>query len=87
MIMKVRVEIIIGFFLLIGTTAFSIPSEVVYTEGDAYIHKRSGGDYEAVIGDEVNTGDSVKTGADGYMELDRDDVTRSEEHTSELQSH
>jgi len=76
LIIKARIEIVIGFFFLfISTAAFSIPSEVVYTEGDAYIHKRGGGDYEAVIGDEVNTGDSVKTGADGYMELDRNDVT------------
>ena len=62
-------------FLIIIPSAFSLPAEVVYTEGETYIHEYEGVDYEAVIGDEVNTGDSVKTGSDGYMELDRNDVT------------
>ena len=73
---KYRAEIIFVFlFLLILPPLFSLPAEVVYTEGEAYIHEHGGMDYEAEIGDEVNTGDSVKTGPDGYMELDQNDVT------------
>ncbi|MCD6122086.1 MAG: FecR domain-containing protein [Spirochaetales bacterium] len=73
---KTRAGIIFVFlFLMLIPAAFSLPAEVVYTEGEAYIQEHGGADYEALIGDEVNTGDSVKTGSDGYMELAQNYVT------------
>ncbi len=53
---------------------FSVPGDVVYTEGDAIIKYKTGEELEAYIGDIVDTGDTVKTGSDGFVELDRQGI-------------
>ena len=53
---------------------FSVPGDVVYTEGDAIIRYKTGEELEAYIGDIVDTGDTVKTGSDGFVELDRQGI-------------
>ncbi|MBN1835674.1 MAG: FecR domain-containing protein [Spirochaetales bacterium] len=51
--------------------AFAVPSDVVYTEGDATVRYKSGRVEDAYIGDVLDTGDSVRTGFDGFVEIDQ----------------
>ncbi len=51
------------------------PADVVYTEGRASIRYYDGPEQEAFIGDVVNRGDTVITGWDGLVELDRQGVS------------
>ena len=63
-------------FLLFGALALSaIPADVTYTEGDASIRLKSGKTQDAQIGDVMNTGDTLRTGADGQAELNQKGVT------------
>ena len=62
--------------LLLGAFALSAaPADVTYTEGDATIHTKAGTTQDAQIGDVMNTGDTLRTGADGQSELDQKGVT------------
>lgn len=61
-------------FLLVASLAFSIPTDITYSEGEASIRFKSGKQQEAVIGAVVNTGDMLKTGRDGLVELDQKGV-------------
>jgi hypothetical protein len=59
----------VALFLL-GTLAFSAtPADVTYVEGEASIRPKSGVPQDAQIGDLMNTGDTLRTGADGIAEL------------------
>lgn len=62
--------------LLLATAsfAFAVPTDVTYAEGDASIRFKSGKQAEAEIGTVINTGDMVKTGRDGTVELDQKGV-------------
>jgi hypothetical protein len=54
--------------------SFAVPTDVTYAEGDANIRFKSGKQQEAQIGAVVNTGDMLKTGRDGLVELDQKGV-------------
>jgi hypothetical protein len=69
---KTIIALLLGLFTAAGLSA--VPAEVVYTEGEANIRYRSGPQREASIGDSLNTGDTLKTGADGLVELDQKGV-------------
>jgi hypothetical protein len=56
-------------------SAGAVPAGVVYTEGEAVLRLKAGTQREALIGDTLNTGDGVRTGADGFVELDQKGVT------------
>jgi hypothetical protein len=58
-------------FLSLLSGAFAVPSDIIYTEGDASVRYKSGKTDDAYIGDVLNTGDSVRTGLDGFVELDQ----------------
>jgi len=62
-------------FLLLALASWAVPTGVVYTEGEADVRLKSGVEREASIGDILNTGDTVKTGGDGYVELDQKGLT------------
>ncbi|MGA2479858.1 MAG: FecR domain-containing protein [Spirochaetia bacterium] len=63
-------------FLLLGALALSAaPADVTYTEGDARIQTKAGKTQDAQIGDVMNTGDTLRTGADGLSELNQKGVT------------
>ena len=63
-------------FLLVGALALSaMPADVTYAEGDASIRLKSGKTQDAQIGDKMNTGDTLRTGADGLAELNQKGVT------------
>jgi hypothetical protein len=61
-------------FLLGAIALFAAPATVTYTEGDARIQSK-GSTLEAQAGDVMNTGDTLRTGADGLAELDQKGVT------------
>lgn len=69
-----RVVFIVGLLVLINPL-FALPGDVVYTEGESYIRDSSGDEWEADIGDTVDTGDTVTTGYDGFVELDRSGIS------------
>ena len=63
-------------FLLLGALALSAaPADVTYTEGDATIHAKTGKTHDAQIGDVMDTGDTLRTGADGQSELNQKGVS------------
>jgi hypothetical protein len=69
---KPTVALLLGLLATAGLSA--LPADVVYAEGEANIRFRSGSQREAGIGDRLNTGDTLKTGSDGLVELDQKGV-------------
>jgi len=61
--------------LLTASYAFAIPTDVTYAEGDASIRFKTGKQQTVEIGAVLNTGDMLKTGRDGLVELDQKGVT------------
>jgi hypothetical protein len=61
--------------LAAAATLQAAPAQVTYAEGDATIRSKSGKQQDVAIGDAMNTGDTLKTGADGLAELDQKGVT------------
>ncbi len=67
---------LIAFFFAAATVLSAVPADVTYTEGDASVRfAKNGRTQDAAIGDVLNTGDSLKTGADGQVELDQKGAT------------
>jgi hypothetical protein len=66
-----------GILLLAASSLplFAAPADLTYVEGDAVLRLKAGGTQDAQIGDMMNTGDTLKTGADGLAELDQNGVT------------
>ena len=64
-----------GLIAALTATAYAVPTNVTYTEGDATTRFTSGKQQDTSIGDILNTGDSVKTGYDGQVEMDQKGVT------------
>ena len=64
-----------ALFLAAALAAGAVPAGVAYTEGQASVRFKSGTVRDAAIGDILNTGDGVRTGADGFMELEQRGVT------------
>ena len=62
--------------LLLGIISLgAVPTDVTYREGDAKIRYKAGKQEDAEIGIVVNTGDTLRTGRDGLVELDQKGVT------------
>jgi hypothetical protein len=61
-------------FLAAALAAGAVPAGVSYTEGESFVRFKSGSQRDAAIGDILNTGDGVRTGADGLVELDQKGV-------------
>jgi FecR protein len=59
----------------LAAAAQAVPTDVTYTEGDATTRYTNGKQEDTSIGDVLNTGDSVKTGDDGQVEMDQKGVT------------
>ena len=68
--MKIHI-IVCALLALLGPGALAVPSDIIYTEGRANVRYRTGSVDEAMIGDRLNTGDTVTTGFDGFVELDQ----------------
>jgi hypothetical protein len=64
-----------AFLLAAAVSAFAVPTDITYSEGDASIRFKTGKQQTAEIGTVLNTGDMLKTGRDGLVELDQKGVT------------
>ncbi len=71
-----RITGLLAAALLLAAASFSfaIPTDVTYVEGDASLRLKNGKQAQAEIGTVLNTGDTVKTGRDGLVELDQKGV-------------
>jgi len=69
-----------GLVLTLSTTGWATPTDVTYTDGDATTRYTSGKQQDTEVGDVLNTGDSVKTGDDGQVEMDQKGVTIKVSH-------
>lgn len=68
---------IIVFMFIIGVAGslWSVPTDIIYSEGEASVRRAANGRVQdAEIGEVVNTGDTIKTGKDGLVELDQKGV-------------
>ena len=70
-----KTSLTVGLILALTAAAYAVPTNVTYTEGDATTRYSSGKQQDTSIGDVLNTGDSVKTGDDGQVEMDQKGVT------------
>jgi hypothetical protein len=64
--------------IVLALGAFSLsaaPADITYAEGDASVRLSSGKQQDAQIGDRLNMGDTLRTGADGLVEMDHRGVT------------
>ena len=52
-------------------SGFAVPNDVIYSEGDATVKYQEGYADDVFIGDVYDTGDTVTTGFDGFVELDQ----------------
>lgn len=52
-------------------SGFAVPNDVIYSEGDATVKYQAGYTDDVFIGDVYDTGDTVTTGFDGFVELDQ----------------
>jgi hypothetical protein len=68
------IVIALSVALIAAATLSAVPAGVVYTEGDASVRFKGGSQRDAAIGDTLNTGDTVKTGSDGLVELEQKGV-------------
>ena len=73
--MKRASILVAGLILLFAAEAQAVPTNVTYTDGDATTRYTSGKQQDTAIGDVLNTGDSLKTGDDGAVEMDQKGVT------------
>jgi hypothetical protein len=67
--------LVAAFILGFAAAAQAVPTDVTYTDGDATTRYTNGAQEDTSIGDVLNTGDSVKTGSDGQVEMDQKGVT------------
>jgi hypothetical protein len=67
---KITVTVVLLF--LVFFYGFSVPNDVIYSEGDATVKYQEGFVEDVYIGDVYDTGDTVTTGYDGFVELDQE---------------
>jgi len=72
--------VVTGLILVLAAAAQAAPTDVTYTEGDATTRYTSGKQQDTEVGDLLNTGDSVKTGDDGQVEMNQKGVTIKVSH-------
>jgi hypothetical protein len=67
---KTAVTAVLLFLVLFA--GFSVPNDVIYSEGDATVKFQEGYVEDVYIGDVYDTGDTITTGYDGFVELDQE---------------
>jgi len=65
----ILIAILLVAVLLYG---FSVPNDVIYTEGESTVKYQEGFAEDVFIGDVYDTGDTITTGFDGFVELDQE---------------
>jgi hypothetical protein len=61
----------VSLLVLVLFCGFAVPNDVIYSEGDATVKFQEGYVEDVYIGDVYDTGDTVTTGYDGFVELDQ----------------
>ena len=61
-----------SLLILVLFCGFAVPNDVIYSEGDATVKYQKGYVDEVYIGDIYDTGDTITTGYDGFVELDQE---------------
>jgi len=62
----------VSLLVLVLVCGFAVPNDVVYSEGDATVKFQEGYMEDVYIGDVYDTGDTITTGYDGFVELDQE---------------
>jgi hypothetical protein len=62
----------VSLLFLVVFCGFAVPNDVIYSEGDATVKYQEGYVEDVYIGDVYDTGDTVTTGYDGFVELDQE---------------
>jgi hypothetical protein len=62
---------VLAFSLAAAAALPALPTDITFTDGDASVRYVNGRAAEAVIGDVLDTGDSLKTGSDGLVEMNQ----------------
>ena len=66
-----RITLTVSLLVLVLFCGFTVPNDVIYSEGDATVKFQEGYVEDVYIGDVYDTGDTVTTGYDGFVELDQ----------------
>ena len=66
------ITLAVGLLVLVLLCGFAVPNDVVYSEGEASVRYKGGYEEEVFIGDVYDTGDTITTGYDGFVELDQE---------------
>jgi hypothetical protein len=67
-----KITLTLSLLVLVIFCGFAVPNDVVYSEGDATVKFQEGYVEDVYIGDVYDTGDTVTTGYDGFVELDQE---------------
>lgn len=67
-----KITIAGSLLVLVLSCGFTVPNDVVYSEGDATVKFKEGYVEDVYIGDVYDSGDTVTTGYDGFVELDQE---------------
>ena len=62
----------VSLLVLVLFCGFAVPNDVIYSEGDATVKLQEGYVEDVYIGDVYDTGDTITTGYDGFVELDQE---------------
>jgi hypothetical protein len=66
-----KITLTVSLLVLVLFCGFAVPNDVIYSEGDATVKFQEGYVEDVYIGDVYDTGDTVTTGYDGFVELDQ----------------
>jgi hypothetical protein len=67
-----KIIVAVNLLVLVLFCGFAVPNDVIYSEGDATVKLQEGYVEDVYIGDVYDTGDSITTGYDGFVELDQE---------------
>jgi len=66
-----KIVLVASLLVTVLLCGFAVPNDVIYSEGDATVKYQEGYTDDVFIGDVYDTGDTVTTGFDGFVELDQ----------------
>ena len=69
-----KIILAVSLLVLVLFCGYAVPNDVIYSEGDATVKFQEGYVEDVYIGDVYDTGDTITTGYDGFVELDQEGV-------------
>jgi hypothetical protein len=67
-----KIILTVSLLVLVLFCGYAVPNDVIYSEGDATVKIQEGYVEDVYIGDVYDTGDTITTGYDGFVELDQE---------------